>query len=99
MLLLDYVEGATVAELIRDWAKDTPARATVAAVVRIVLDAAAGLAALHALTDERGQPLALVHRDVSPQNACSSAVMVWRASPTSGSPSAWSPIGRPPKGS
>lgn len=68
VLLLDYVEGATVAELIRDWAKDTPARATVAAVVRIVLDAAAGLAALHALTDERGQPLALVHRDVSPQN-------------------------------
>jgi serine/threonine-protein kinase len=36
--------------------------------VRIGLDAAAGLGAAHALCDDHGAPLGLVHRDVSPQN-------------------------------
>ncbi len=67
VLVLDYVEGANLAELVRDWRRsDRPA--TARAVVRIILDGAAGLHALHELRDERGDPLALVHRDVSPQN-------------------------------
>ena len=36
--------------------------------VRIVSDACAGLHAAHELTDDAGAPLAVVHRDVSPQN-------------------------------
>lgn len=35
---------------------------------RVISDAAHGLHAAHELTDELGNPLALVHRDVSPQN-------------------------------
>jgi hypothetical protein len=37
-------------------------------VIRIILDALAGLGAAHELTDDRGNLLNLVHRDVSPQN-------------------------------
>ena len=36
--------------------------------LRVVLDACAGLAAVHELRDEDGRALSLVHRDVSPQN-------------------------------
>ena len=37
-------------------------------VVKIISMAAAGLQYAHDLTDERGQPLGLVHRDISPDN-------------------------------
>jgi serine/threonine-protein kinase len=37
-------------------------------VARIAADACAGLHAAHELTDHDGQPLQVVHRDVSPQN-------------------------------
>ena len=37
-------------------------------VVRAVLDACAGLQAAHALTDDDGNLLGLVHRDVTPHN-------------------------------
>lgn len=37
-------------------------------VCRILADACAGLDAAHRLTDDRGRPLGIVHRDVSPQN-------------------------------
>jgi serine/threonine-protein kinase len=40
---------------------------------RIVSDAAAGLHAAHNLTDEDGNPLGVVHRDVSPHNVLLSA--------------------------
>src|SRR4029077_1573498 len=35
---------------------------------RIVIDALAGLHEVHELLDEKGEPLGLVHRDVSPHN-------------------------------
>ncbi|MEN9799174.1 MAG: hypothetical protein RL653_2870, partial [Pseudomonadota bacterium] len=37
-------------------------------MVRIIADAAAGLAYAHGVRDAQGQPMGLVHRDVSPQN-------------------------------
>ena len=65
-LVMPYVEGASLAEL---WARGAETREMpIGVALRIVLDACAGLAAAHALTDEAGTPLGLVHRDVSPQN-------------------------------
>ncbi len=67
LLIMDYIEGGAVIDFLRSHAeirKPVPP----AIGVRMVLDAAAGLAAAHALTDEDGVPLELVHRDVSPQN-------------------------------
>src|SRR5690606_5755690 len=61
VLVLDYVEGGTLAELGRAM-PELPSRA----MLRIVLDAAAGLDAAHRLADEDGRPLGLVHRDVTP---------------------------------
>lgn len=66
-LVMDYVEGASLSELIRSWSKEPPARGE-AMALRIVLDACEGLGALHELTGDDGAPLGLVHRDISPAN-------------------------------
>ena len=66
LLVMDYVEGAALSELapLVGKARRLPTRVA----IRIVIDAAHGLHAAHIATDERGEPLGLVHRDVSPQN-------------------------------
>ncbi len=66
LLVMDYVEGAALSELapLSSGAPRLPA----GVVARILLDAAQGLEAAHTATGERGEPLGLVHRDVSPQN-------------------------------
>lgn len=61
-LVLDYVEGATLAELLAGGSSD------LRAVVRILLDAAAGLDAVHRTRGDDGTPLGVVHRDVTPSN-------------------------------
>ncbi|HSO37397.1 MAG TPA: serine/threonine-protein kinase [Labilithrix sp.] len=66
-LVMDYVEGASLSELIRGWTKEPPPRPE-AVAIRIVLDACEGLRALHELTGDDGAALGLVHRDVSPAN-------------------------------
>jgi serine/threonine-protein kinase len=66
-LVMDYIEGASLGELVGARAR-ADQRLPPAIAVRIVLDACAGLHAAHELTDEAGRPLGLVHRDVSPQN-------------------------------
>ncbi len=66
-IVMDYVEGASLAELRRELnavGRTVDARTG----VRIVLDALRGLHAAHALKDEAGRPLNIVHRDVSPHN-------------------------------
>jgi eukaryotic-like serine/threonine-protein kinase len=66
-IVMDYVEGASLAELRRELS--SIGRALDARVaVRIVLDALAGLHAAHELTDDTGRPLHIIHRDVSPHN-------------------------------
>jgi len=66
-LVMDYVEGDTVARLFaratQDGAKIAPGVG-----IRIALDTLAGLHAAHELTGDTGKPLEIVHRDVSPQN-------------------------------
>src|SRR5262245_28626151 len=67
LLVMDYVEGASLAELL---ASDEDAQLELPShiAVRILLDTCAGLSAVHTLRDDSGTPLGLVHRDVSPQN-------------------------------
>ncbi len=67
LLIMDYVEGASLSQLITAASKQSK-HLPPEVVVRIVLDAAAGLHAAHELVDEHGAPLEIVHRDVSPQN-------------------------------
>jgi tRNA A-37 threonylcarbamoyl transferase component Bud32 len=67
LLIMDYVEGANVAELIMA-ANRAGGRLEPRVAMRIVLDCCVGLHAAHSLRDEHGRHLALVHRDVSPQN-------------------------------
>jgi eukaryotic-like serine/threonine-protein kinase len=66
-LVMDYIEGASLGELIVA-ASQREQLLPVRAAVRIVRDAAAGLHAAHELVDERNRPVGLVHRDISPQN-------------------------------
>ena len=66
-LVMDYVLGASLAQLLRSAAgkRDAVPPAVASSVVTGVLY---GLHAAHEARDERGQALAIVHRDVSPQN-------------------------------
>ncbi len=66
-LVMDYIEGASLGELLVAASKGIAALPP-AVAVRIVLDACAGLHAAHELTDDKGRFIGLVHRDVSPQN-------------------------------
>lgn len=65
LLVMDYIEGASLSELLAARpSQPLPPRLA----VRVALDACAGLHAAHELKDASGQPLHIVHRDVSPQN-------------------------------
>ena len=66
-LVMDYVPGESVARLtraLREAKQSIPLRILSA----IMVGALHGLHAAHEAKDERGQPLGIVHRDVSPQN-------------------------------
>jgi eukaryotic-like serine/threonine-protein kinase len=66
-IVMDYVEGASLAELRRELGAVGRA-IDVRVAVRIVLDALGGLHAAHELRDDNDKPLHIVHRDVSPHN-------------------------------
>jgi eukaryotic-like serine/threonine-protein kinase len=66
-IVIDYVEGGTLDEL-RDRNLLRGAPIPVPIVLRIALDALAGLEAIHQARDTEGQPLSILHRDVSLQN-------------------------------
>ncbi len=66
-IAMEYVHGQTLRDVVKasgrrkdplDWAN----------VVRIVSDVAKGLHAAHELRSHEGEPLDVIHRDVSPQN-------------------------------
>jgi len=66
-LAMEYVQGDDVRSLdkfSREQGKPLP----VGLILRIMADAAAGLHYAHEARDAQGNPLRLVHRDVSPQN-------------------------------
>lgn len=66
-LVMDYVEGHHLGALLGSAAKKG-ARLPTPFICRVLTDALQGLGAAHRLTDEKGVPLHLVHRDVSPHN-------------------------------
>jgi serine/threonine-protein kinase len=66
-LVMDYIEGASLGDLVRTCASEGR-QLPPGVAVRVVLDACAGLHAAHELTGDTGRTLGLVHRDVSPQN-------------------------------
>lgn len=66
-LVSDYVEGANLDTLIAQSAA-LGERIPPPVALRITIDALAGLHAVHEAIDPAGTPLAILHRDVSPQN-------------------------------
>ncbi len=67
LLAMEYVEGAALSDLIAE-SESLGNRLDPAVIVKILLDACAGLQFVHELSDDTLSPLNLVHRDVSPQN-------------------------------
>ncbi|QQR91016.1 MAG: serine/threonine protein kinase [Myxococcales bacterium] len=65
-IVMEYVQGHHAGTLSKKRTTDEPL--SVPIVSRIVSDALAGLNAAHNLCDDEGQPLGLIHRDVSPHN-------------------------------
>ncbi len=64
-LVMEYVAGESLAKLTRSQQGRRPSMRIISSVMAGTLH---GLHAAHEATDERGQPLGIVHRDVSPQN-------------------------------
>ncbi|HEX4622281.1 MAG TPA: serine/threonine-protein kinase, partial [Myxococcaceae bacterium] len=66
-IAMEYIHG----EDLRRISRKTQARAAdmpLPLVCRIIMEACSGLDYAHKLTDSDGQPLGIVHRDISPQN-------------------------------
>ncbi len=66
-LVMEYLAGESASGLLRRLVARGE-RLPLPLAAHIIAEACAGLHAAHALCDERGNPLDLVHRDVSPQN-------------------------------
>jgi serine/threonine protein kinase len=65
-VVMDYVQGESLSRLMR--ASRTAGAIPVRVASAILCGALHGLHAAHEATDEQGEPLGLVHRDMSPQN-------------------------------
>jgi eukaryotic-like serine/threonine-protein kinase len=63
-VVMEYIEGCSLAALLKKFQGQRPPRL----LLPIVIDVLAGLHAAHSLKDDDGNPMNLVHRDVSPQN-------------------------------
>lgn len=66
-LVMEYVVGETISRLIVG-AAQREERVPVSAAAAMMCDALRGLHAAHEAVSELGEPLGIVHRDVSPQN-------------------------------
>ncbi|MBL8613463.1 MAG: serine/threonine protein kinase [Myxococcales bacterium] len=67
LIVLEYVEGETLSALLKG-ARKRGERIEPGIACAVVHDLLCGLHAAHEATDDDGQPLGIVHRDVSPQN-------------------------------
>ncbi len=66
-IVMEYVDGGSLATMIRD-RKRKRIQVDVGISVAITCEVLAGLHAAHEATSDTGQPLKIVHRDISPQN-------------------------------
>ncbi len=66
-LVMEYVHGESIARILRTIGPRHQ-RIPVQIAAAIAIDMLAGLHAAHEAKSERGEPLGIVHRDVSPQN-------------------------------
>ncbi|MBX3259053.1 MAG: serine/threonine protein kinase [Labilithrix sp.] len=66
-LVMEYVAGESLSRLVRK-TREAGKRVPPRYVAGVVCAALEGLHAAHEATSERGSPLGIVHRDVSPQN-------------------------------
>ncbi len=66
-LVMDYIEGPSLHTVLRELRR-RQRRVPIDVALRVFLDVLAGLHAAHDLTGPDGEPLNLVHRDVSPHN-------------------------------
>jgi serine/threonine-protein kinase len=66
-IVMEYVQGESLAHLLRA-ARALGEQAPVAVVSAILVSALNGLHAAHKAKDRSGNPLGIVHRDISPQN-------------------------------
>ncbi|MDP9036584.1 MAG: serine/threonine protein kinase [Myxococcota bacterium] len=67
LLVMDYIHGESLARVVAQ-SRANGSLLPLPVASAIVADVLAGLQAAHAATSEHGNPLDLVHRDVSPQN-------------------------------
>jgi hypothetical protein len=67
-LVLEYVHGAALRSVMQGDAPGQVRDLPLGVALAVVCDAARGMHEAHELTDDRGSPLGLVHRDVSPGN-------------------------------
>jgi eukaryotic-like serine/threonine-protein kinase len=67
-IVMEYAEGHTLGEIQRSIRKGSTQALSQAQFARIMVEVLAGLHYAHELSDFRGEPLRIVHRDVSPQN-------------------------------
>ena len=67
LLVSDYVHGETLATLLREQGSRNE-RTPPGIAAAIAIGVLNGLQAAHTATDTKGEPLAIIHRDVSPQN-------------------------------
>ncbi len=67
LIVMDYVHGESLVSLVRA-AKKAGASVPVELAASIMVGLLQGLHAAHTASDEKGRPLGLVHRDVSPHN-------------------------------
>lgn len=66
-IVMEFVDGTNLKELIQELA-ERGARLPVEQAAYIALEVCKGLAHAHAKTDRQGNPLGIVHRDISPPN-------------------------------
>ena len=66
-VVMEYVEGEKLSKILGDLAIRRE-RIPVPIVAALMVGALRGLHAAHEASDERGSPLGIIHRDVSPQN-------------------------------
>jgi serine/threonine-protein kinase len=67
-LVMEYVEGDRLSGLIKEHVSRAKEGVPVPIALRVAIDALEGLNAAHDLRDDDGEPLDLIHRDISPQN-------------------------------